>query len=587
MIATSVSRPFPVGSTMAAFLELVLMTQNVNGARLGERLVSVGKLGERDLERALLAQQEMGGQLGEVMVKLGLVAELDVVMALSQQLSVSYVSASDLPVAPALPEGVSKAFLQTHLVYPLKKDDAGWHCVLAHPEDAYVCSALVMAVGQPVVAYIGEPSVLERAVPVMLNPELVQAEDIDDSSQPDGDEFIEHLKDLASEAPVIRLVSQIISDGLGMGASDIHIEPFEGELHLRYRVDGVIQRVEDPPFSLAAAVVSRIKLLAGLNIAERRLPQDGRIKTRIKGREIDLRVSTVPISYGESVVLRILDRASVRFGLGDMGFAPNHLAQFERLVQLPHGIVLITGPTGSGKTTTLYAALSTLDAATTKIITVEDPVEYQLEQINQIQVHPSIGLTFAHALRSILRQDPDVIMIGEMRDAETAEIAVQSSLTGHLVLSTLHTNTAAGAITRLEDMGVPRYLITSSVTGILAQRLVRKLCGDCKKPHTPSEKVLRELGQPQNAGGEVFYEPVGCPSCKGTGYRGRTAIHELMVLGSDVQAAILRGSDANTLHRLACQHGMVSLREDGLRAVSDGLTSVEEVLRVTQDAIDA
>lgn len=575
------------GSTMLRSLELVFMTEYVNVARLGERLVAAGKLGERDLERALLAQQEMGGLLGEVMVKLGLVAELDVVLTLAQQLSVPFVPAADLPLAPSLPEGVSKAFLQTHLVYPLKQDEEGWHCVLAHPEDGFVRSALAMAVGQPVVVYIGESTALERAVPLMLNPELVQAEEVADGSGTDGNEFIEHLKDLASEAPVIRLVSQIISDGLEMGASDVHIEPFEGELHLRYRVDGVIRRVEDPPFSLAAAVVSRIKLLAGLNIAERRLPQDGRIKTRVKGREIDLRVSTVPIAFGESVVLRILDRASVRFGLVDMGFAPGHLAQFERLIEQPHGILLITGPTGSGKTTTLYAALSTLDAATSKIITVEDPVEYQLEQINQIQVHPQIGLTFAHALRSILRQDPDVIMIGEMRDAETAEIAVQSSLTGHLVLSTLHTNTAAGAITRLEDMGVPRYLITSSVTGILAQRLVRKLCPACKQPYVPSDRVLQELGEPSVQGDRQFFQAVGCPACKGSGYKGRTAIHELMVLGEALQAAILKGADANTLHRLARDQGMVSLREDGVRAVLQGLTSVEEVMRVTQDAIDA
>lgn len=561
------------------------MTHNVNSVRLGERLVSIGKLGDRDLERALLAQQEMGGLLGEVMVKLGLVAEHDVVMALSAQLSVPYVGVGDLPLAPEIPDGVSRAFLQTHLVYPLKMDVSGWHCVLAHPEDAYVRSALSMAVGCPVVAYICECSVLEKAVPMLLNPDAAQTDgDGDGRDEADGGEFIEHLKDLASEAPVIRLVNQVIADGLERRASDIHLEPFEGEVHLRYRVDGVIHRVDDPPFSLAAAVVSRIKLLAGLNIAERRLPQDGRIKTRIKGREIDLRVSTVPIAHGESVVLRILDRASVRFGLGDMGFAADHLSRFERLLQQPHGILLITGPTGSGKTTTLYAALSTLDAAAMKIITVEDPVEYQLEQINQIQVHSSIGLSFAHALRSILRQDPDVIMIGEMRDGETAEIAVQSALTGHLVLSTLHTNTAAGAVTRLQDMGVPRYLITSSVVGILAQRLVRKLCPECRRPYTPSAELVKELalvGQP------LFYESVGCPACQGTGYRGRTAIHELLVLDSDVQNAILGGADANELHRIARKKGMLSLRDDGLRVVSQGISSVEEVLRVTQDAIDA
>lgn len=564
------------------------MTQNVNAARIGERLVSAGKLSERDLERALVAQQEMGGQLGEVMVKLGLVAEHDVVLALASQLDVVYIAPADLPEAPDFPASVSRAFLQNHLIYPLRVDERGMHCAMAHPEDRYVRDALSLAAELPVVACICEASALERAVPHMLSPELADVEEgAPEGDAADGGEFIEHLKDLASEAPVIRLVNQLIADALDRRASDIHIEPYEGALHLRYRVDGVIHRAEDPPFSLAAAVVSRIKLLAGLNIAERRLPQDGRIKTRIKGREIDLRVSTVPITHGESVVLRVLDRASVRFGLGDMGFSIAHLDQFQKLLSQPHGIMLITGPTGSGKTTTLYAALSTLEASSSKIITVEDPVEYQLPEINQIQVHPGIGLTFAHALRSILRQDPDVIMIGEMRDGETAEIAVQSALTGHLVLSTLHTNTAAGAITRLEDMGVPRYLITSSVIGILAQRLVRKLCPSCKVPYQPSHSLLKSLGLAEHPHALTFHHATGCPACQGTGYRGRTAIHELLVLDADMQNAVLRGADANELHRLANGKGMHTLRDDGLRTVIEGVSTVDEVLRVTQDAVDA
>lgn len=563
-----------------------MSTSQPPSVRLGERLVAKGKLSERDLERALLAQQEMKGLIGEVMIRLGLVAEHDMTQALSEQLGVPYVAPKDLPDLPTVPEGVSPVFLQNHLVYPMKSDAQGLHVVMARPQDAYLLQAIRLAAGTDVQTYICEPSVLEKLVPLLTEP-VDAAEPLDtDGNAADGDEFIEHLKDLASEAPVIRLVNQLIADALDRRASDIHMEPFEGEVHVRYRVDGVVQRADDLTTALAAAAVSRIKLLAGLNIAERRLPQDGRIRTRIKGREIDLRVSTVPTVHGESVVLRVLDRASVRFGLDQMGFAPDNLARFHQLLAQPHGVLLITGPTGSGKTTTLYAALSTLDSATLKIITVEDPVEYQLPAINQIQVHPAIGLSFAHVLRSILRQDPDIIMVGEMRDTETAEIAVQSALTGHLVLSTLHTNTAAGAVTRLQDMGIPRYLITSSVTGVLAQRLVRRLCPECRRPHAPSPAVLESLGMTAEQA-PVLYEAVGCPHCQGSGYRGRTAIHELLVLDDPVRDAILSGADANTLQRLAQERGMASLYQDGLRAMLEGLTTLEEVMRVTRDAADA
>jgi general secretion pathway protein E len=353
-------------------------------------------------------------------------------------------------------------------------------------------------------------------------------------------------------------------------------------------VDGVIHSSEVVPPKHGAAVSSRVKLLAHLDIAERRLPQDGRINIRVKGRELDLRVSTVPTVHGESVVMRVLDRASVRFSLEEMGFEADTLSRFRELLARPHGILLVTGPTGSGKTTTLYAALSKLDASSQKIINVEDPVEYQLEGINQIQVHTQIGLTFANALRSILRQDPDIIMIGEMRDGETAQIAVQSALTGHLVLSTLHTNTATGAVIRMLDMGVEPYLITSSVNGVLSQRLVRTLCEHCKEPDAVSAELLASSGLGRFLKpGATTYRARGCAHCRDTGYQGRTAIHELLVVDDPMRRAILQGKDESELHALAAGSGMLTLYEDGLRKVASGVTCLEELLRVTQDTSNA
>ena len=406
----------------------------------------------------------------------------------------------------------------------------------------------------------------------------------------DIDEAVDLLDVSDDEAPVIRLVNQIIHRAVDMSASDIHIEPFEDGLHLRYRVDGVLQEHPDAPAAnLAPAIASRIKLLSHMNIAEQRLPQDGRIMTRVKGHELDLRVSTIPTVHGESIVMRVLDRESIRLSLADMGFSEDTLSRYRELLAKPHGVLLVTGPTGSGKTTTLYASLASLDSDSLKIITVEDPVEYQLQGVNQIQVQSQIDLTFARALRSILRQDPDIIMIGEMRDTETAQIGVQSALTGHLVLSTLHTNTAAGAITRLEDMGVERYLITSSVNGVLAQRLVRTLCSSCKQPVTLSDEVVRQSGiAPFLAEGQrEVYQAGGCSECMETGYSGRTSIHELFPLDDEMHRVIMDGADATVLHAAARRQGMITLYEDGLRKVAAGLTSMEEVLRVTQDQSEA
>ena len=464
--------------------------------KLGEFLVEAGKISLRDVERALVAQNEMGGMFGQVLVKLGLVSELDVSRALSELLDVTLLAAADYPEEALTVPGLSLDFMLSNSVVPVVVEKEAATFAAAVPQSEFMQKALGLALDHPITLCLGlETEILTALQKHTVVEEQEEADEESLDSFADDQEFIEHLKDLASEAPIIRLVNQIIHRALDLGASDIHIEPFEDGLHLRYRVDGVIQEAADAPqASHAPAIASRIKLLANLNIAEQRLPQDGRIMTRVKGHELDLRVSTIPTVHGESIVMRVLDRQSIRLSLSDMGFDDETLGRYQELLSRPHGVLLLTGPTGSGKTTTLYASLSSMDAEALKIITVEDPVEYQLGGINQIQVKPQIDLDFALALRSILRQDPDIIMIGEMRDGETAQIGVQSALTGHLVLSTLHTNTAAAAITRLEDMGIERYLITSSVNGVLAQRLVRKLCEHCREPFKPSEETLAEHG---------------------------------------------------------------------------------------------
>ena len=561
--------------------------------KIGELLVEQGKISERDVERTLLAQGEMGDMFGQVLIKLGLVSELDFAQVLSQQLDVPLCAAGDYPEEPIRLEGLAEDFLINNAVVPVAVDDDTVTFAAARAQDPFLGKALGMALARPVRISLGLESDISKAILLYLQ-QGDDTEDEDEISDQFGgqsdDEFIEHLKDLASEAPVIRLVNQIIHRALDLGASDIHIEPFEDGLHLRYRVDGVLQEYPDSPgSSLAAAIASRIKLLSHMNIAEQRLPQDGRIMTRVKGHELDLRVSTIPTVHGESIVMRVLDRESIQLSLPDMGFSPDTLERYLKLLARPHGVLLVTGPTGSGKTTTLYASLASLDAESLKIITVEDPVEYQLQGVNQIQVQAQIELDFARALRSILRQDPDIIMIGEMRDTETAQIGVQSALTGHLVLSTLHTNTAAGAITRLEDMGVERYLITSSVNGVLAQRLVRTLCKSCKTAVSLSEEVIQQYGlQPFVEPGQTeIYQAQGCSDCMDTGYTGRTSIHELFPLDEEMHRVIMSGADATNLHAAARRQGMITLYEDGLRKVVQGKTSLEEVMRVTQDQSDA
>ena len=565
--------------TSASTAEIFVVDESELG--IGNLLVQTGKLSARDLERAIAAGDELRGRLSEVLVQLGLVSEVDVTQARSVLLGLTFVTADSFPATSPDVEGLQLPFLRSHRVLPIAREADWLDVVMADPQDRFVLKALRLATGLEIRPFLGMASDIDKAFAQRdADGGLDSAGDQEDV---DSGDFVEHLKDLASEAPVIRLVNTIVGRVTDVRASDIHLEPFENGLHVRYRIDGVLQEADLLPVKQGAAVVSRIKLLAHIDIAERRLPQDGRIRTRVKGRELDLRISTVPTVHGESVVMRVLDRASVRLSLEEMAMDSTTLSAFRSLLARPHGIFLVTGPTGAGKTTTLYAGLAELDSSVQKIITVEDPVEYQFAGIAQMQVHPQIGLTFASALRSILRQDPDIIMIGEMRDGETAQIAVQAALTGHLVLSTLHTNTAASAVIRMRDMGVERYLITSTVIGVVAQRLVRTLCNECKEAQVPDAGMLRSTGLdrflPQGA---PLFRPRGCAACRNTGYKGRAGLFELLLVNDAMRQGILEGCDGSVLQELAVRSGMVTLYEDGLRKVSQGLTTYEEVLRATE-----
>ncbi|MCC6870596.1 MAG: type II secretion system ATPase GspE [Burkholderiales bacterium] len=558
--------------------------------RLGEILIERGKLDAATLDRALRLQPESGGRLGALLVTLGVVAQRDVCEALAAQLGLALVEAAAYPEFPILEEQVSSRFLRETRVLPLTEDDSEVVLAMADPTDDYAIDALRMVTGRDVRPMVAIPSDLDAALERLYGSGKTQGQVVGEiETRVDDlafDADVQQLKDLASEAPVIRLVSLIITNALEARASDIHVEPFEHRLGVRYRIDGVLHDIESPPKRLAAAVISRIKIMANLDIAERRLPQDGRIRLRVQGKEIDLRVSTVPTMHGESVVMRILDKGGVALDFHKLGFLEDTLQAFLDVLMQPHGILLVTGPTGSGKTTTLYTALDRLNQPDVKILTVEDPVEYQMVGINQIQVKPQIDLTFANALRSIVRQDPDVIMIGEIRDLETAQIAVQSALTGHLVLSTVHTNDAASTVNRLLDMGVDDYLLTSTVIGILAQRLVRKLCPHCKEPYTALPEVVEQLGLARLAGGGTvtLHHAKGCAQCGNTGYMGRLCILEMLPMSDPLRALVMKHATSGELKAQAQRDGMVSMYEDGMRKALAGDTTFEEVLRVTREA---
>ncbi len=562
-----------------------------NALRLGELLIKKGLISAEELEQALEEQKVTEQPLGRTLVEMGFLTEIQLLTPLAQHFGVPFLPDGLYPDKPL--EGVSfpVKYMKEYGFAPLKAEDNTLTIVMADPSNTLIINELKTAIGyKKIEVYLGAESDIAAAIDRYYGEGSTTIGDIVESVPIEGEEWdlpeddhdISHLRDMALEAPVIRIVNLLISRAIERGASDVHIEPFEGVLKVRYRIDGILHDVESPPKRLQDAIISRVKIMSKLNIAERRLPQDGRIKLKVSGRDIDLRVSTVPTLSGESVVMRILDSASLVLSLEKLGFSPGILRQFESLVRRPYGIVLVTGPTGSGKTTTLYAALEKINSPDKKIITIEDPVEYNLRGINQIQVKPAIGLTFANGLRSIVRQDPDIIMIGEIRDPETAEIAIQSALTGHLVFSTIHTNDAAGGITRLLDMGMENYLLASSIMGILAQRLVRVNCQSCKRGEQTSPELLQEAGLPATEP-FVAYEGVGCEACDQTGYRGRIGIFELLPVDEDIRVPILEKTSSNIIKQQAVSKGMVTLRADGLEKVRAGLTSIAEVLRVTQD----
>ena len=551
-------------------------------------LVDAGKLEMADVDRSLRLQREQEDweRIGSILVKLGLVSERDVAESLAGQLGLDLVDKVDYPDEVPGNGEIAQRFLKKNKTLIFDEDDDDLTIVMADPLDEYVVDALKLCSGKNLVPRLGIPSEIEFALDQLYDGEskafgsadtdAVAAQYLDD---------VEQLKELAGEAPVIKLVNQLIHKAAECGASDIHVEPFEGQLKVRYRVDGLLREVESPPMQSTAAVISRVKIMANLNIAERRLAQDGRFKQRVRGVEYDLRVSTVPTMYGESVVMRLLQRDAVAMDFGSLGFNEAQEKTMRDVLATPHGILLVTGPTGSGKSTTLYAALKHLNQPQRMIITVEDPVEYNIRGINQMQVKPQIGLTFGNALRSIVRQDPDVIMIGEMRDTETAQIAVQSALTGHLVLSTLHTNDAAGSVMRLLDMGVQDYLLTSAVTAIQAQRLVRTLCTECREAYTPIDEVVARWGLDRYSDDKkiTLYRSVGCDSCGDTGYSGRLAILEILMMSNEIRELVLKRCDVGDIACLAIEQGMISMRDDGLQKAVAGLTTIEEVLRVTPE----
>src|SRR5579871_5353829 len=543
--------------------------------RLGEILIERKLITAEDLERALELQKERGDKLGKTLVDMGFIAMRDVLAALAEQWDVPLVTIDGPPAVSPETETLSPRFLRQFRCLPVGREDHTLTLAMADPLDVETIAAVRNCTGLSVNSVLAPEQEILDAIDRYYGQTARGDADLD-AADAEASENLEHLRDMASEAPVIRMVNAIIAQAVEKRASDIHFEPFEKDFRVRYRVDGVLYNQDPPPREMKAAMISRVKLMAKLNIAERRLPQDGRIKIKTLGREVDLRVSTLPTLYGESVVMRLLDRSAGDFyDLGRLGFDDHMLNRMEHYTSLPHGIFLVTGPTGSGKSTTLYSALKRINQADKKIITIEDPVEYQMDGINQIHVNTQIGLTFASGLRHIVRQDPDVIMVGEIRDRETADIAIRSSLTGHFVYSTLHTNDAPSAITRLTDMGVETYLISSSLVAVLAQRLVRLICDRCKAPDgtriAPDGETVR------------CYRGAGCEQCFGSRHIGRVGIFELMELKDDIRKLILRGDDAVAVTMAARRNGMRNLREDGWLKVADGLTTPDEVMRVTQE----
>lgn len=558
--------------------------------RLGEILVAGHGIAPQTIEEALSAAAKSGKRLGETLLAAKAISETQLAEALAAQQGLPCLTGipGDTPaeLLALIPIGYAKEYR----IYPLGWDEKGLRLAMADPLDSRPLNDLAVLTGERIRVTVAPAAEIVAAINRGYEGRAEQAREVVEEIGGDN-QLVRGLEpadllDTSDEAPIIRFVNSLITQGYKERASDIHIEPFETEVVVRYRIDGILYEVLRPPRQAQASIVSRVKIMSGLNIAEKRLPQDGRFRVRIAGKDLDVRVSTLPTAFGERVVMRLLEQSSSVPSLENLGMDAGILEQTVRMIGKSHGIFLVTGPTGSGKTTTLYAALSRLNNQEKNIITVEDPIEYQLTGVGQIQVNPKINLTFAAGLRSILRQDPDVIMVGEIRDGETAEIAVQSALTGHMVFSTLHTNDAAGALTRLVEMGIEPFLAASSIVGILAQRLVRRICPDCRESYRPSAEMLREMGLTQAVPADaLFYRGKGCPRCMDIGYRGRTGIYELLTMDEEIRDLLLRNKDATGIKAAAVARGMLTLRDAGLAKALRGETTIEEVLRVTQEEV--
>ena len=556
--------------------------------RLGEILLAKYRITPEQLESALEEQKKTGEKLGEILQKMGLVESKEVYGALAEQLGVPYVDLDSYVIDPRVVTLLPEKFCRQYQLVPIGEEKNALILAMANPVDVVAIDRVRLMTKKEVKPVMASPQDIEKVLNAYYGigesvEELIrEAETREGLVLPEEEEElkIDQLKALGEEAPIIRVVNMLILQAIRSGASDIHIEPQEDQVRIRFRIDGILHDITSTSIQVHPALVSRIKILSRMNIAERRLPQDGRFQVTVDNRTVDFRVSSLPTIFGEKIVMRILDKSTLLLDLDRLGFEEEDLEKFYRLIQHPYGMILLTGPTGSGKTTTLYSALNFINKPDLNIITIEDPVEYRLPGINQVQVRPKIGLTFASALRAIMRQDPDVIMVGEIRDYETAEIAIHAALTGHLVFSTLHTNTAAGALVRLQEMGIPSYLIASALVGVVAQRLVRKICERCKVAFEVRGPIAREL-----TGGKedhlVLFRGKGCPECNKTGYRGRIAVSEVLVMDDDLRALVLRNATEREITEKACERGMRTLRENAIRKVLRGVTTLEEMYRVT------
>ena len=560
--------------------------------KIGAILVKSGKLNPEDLEIAIMEHKKTGTRLGEILVKMSFVSENDVQQALSKQLNIPFVRLGGIEIDKSILERVPAKLVTHYKIFPIEQKNGILKIAMTDPLDLHTLDNVRMHLKLDIEPVISTSEDIKEAIQKYYGIGADTIEDLMDDKEKKGEIVdiegvkTEDIEEMAEDASIIRFVNQIIVEAVSDNATDIHVEPFEKDLRIRYRIDGLLYEAAIPPTikQFQSSIISRIKIMSDLNIAERRLPQDGRIKIKMSDNEYDLRVSTIPTPYGESVGIRILNRDTSFIEMHNLGLDDDHLRIMFRLIQKPHGIILVTGPTGSGKSTTLYACLSTINKIDRKIITIEDPIEFRLSGVTQIQVQPKIGLTFAHCLRNILRHDPDIIMVGEIRDQETAQITIRTALTGHLVFSTLHTNDAPSAITRLLDMGIEPFLVASSVESMIAQRLIRKICPSCRTEYIPLEDVIKRINvtnEPINT--MKFYKGRGCEECRYTGYKGRTAIFEVVLMTEPLKRLVVERASSNRIKEEAVKEGMRNLRFDGWKKVKAGITTIDEVLRMTQE----